>query len=99
MAFLAPESDGTLAARALEGAISSPVAVRLAITFTSETVRGAPSLATLGNAVPASLPNFSDTIQGVPGIERMEPHPEGKSIYLSTVTRSEGRATETSLPI
>lgn len=94
VAALAAESDETPAARALDRATSSVVAVRLATTFTSETICGTPLLASLGKAVPSSLSNISGTIGAVPEIDRMEPHPESKLMYLPIVTVTEGSATK-----
>ena len=99
VAALAVEEDESPTALALKGAISSAVAIRLATTFTTETGGAVPPPAPRNEPVPDSIFNIADPIGAVPGIERMDPHPEGRAIYLPIVHGATGRTTENVLPI
>ena len=85
VAALAAEEDGSPTALALKGSISSAVAIRLATILRTETGGKVPPPAPRGETVPCSSFNFADPIGVVPGIDTMDPHPEGRAIYLPAV--------------
>ena len=99
VAALAAEEDESQTALALEGAISSAMATRLATSFRIETGGAVPPLAPRREPVPDSSFNIADLMGAVPRIDRMDPHREFKSIYLPAVHGVSGRATENVLPI
>ena len=99
MAALAAEEDESPTASALKGAISSAVAILLATTFTTEPGGAVPPPAPRREPVPDSSFNIADPIGAVPGMDRMDPHPEGRAIYLPTVHGATGGTTENVLPI
>ena len=94
VAALAAEEDESSIALALTGAISSAVAIRLATTFTTETGGVVLPPAPRREPVPDSSFNIADPIGAVPGIDRMDPDPEDRAIYLPTVHGATERTTE-----
>ena len=75
------------------------MAIHLATTFTTETGGAVPPPPPRREPVPDSRFNIADPIGAVPGLDRMDPHPEGRAIYPPTVHGATGRTTETFLPI
>ena len=98
-AALAAEEDESPTALALNGASSFILAISLATTFKTETGGAVPPLAPRREPVPDSSLNIADPIGAVPGIDRMDTHPEGRAVYLPTVHGATGRTTETFHPI
>ena len=96
MAALAVEKDQSPTALDLKGAISSAVAIFLA---TIETGGAVPPQEPRREPVPDSSFSIANAIVAVPGIDRMDPHPEGRSMYLSIVQVTTGRTTDIFFPI
>ena len=99
VAALAAKEDESSTALALKGPISSAVAIRLATKFTTETGGAVPPPAPRYEPIPDSIFNIPDPIGAVPGMDRMDPQPEGRAIYLPTVHGATGRTAENILPI
>ena len=94
VAVLSAEGDESATAFALKEGISSAVVSRLATMSTTETGGAVLRPTPRRETVPGSSHNFADPNGSVPGINMMDPHSEGKAIYLPTVHGVIGGTTE-----
>ena len=93
---LATVDDESLSGTALKGAISSAVANRLATNFPAEAEVDA--RAQRDSTASDFTQTNAEPIGVAPGISKMAPHPEGKSIYLPTLYGAIGGPTENTHP-
>ena len=98
VAALAAKEDESPTALALEGAIGSAVAIRLATKFTTETGGAVPPPAPRREPVPDSSINIAYPLGAIPGIDRMDPHPEAEASSCQPFTVLQGGPQKMSSP-
>ena len=94
---LATVDEESPSGTALEGAISSTVANRLATTFPADA--GVDARAQRDSTALEFTKTQAEPIRAAPGISTMAPHPEGKSIYLPPFYGATGGPTDNGPPV